>query len=318
MFAVSEISELVNGRIIGDYNFLIEGICSIKNGKVNHITYLKNSSYKKYLNECNASIIIVNKEFNEIIKDKIYIKVNNPGLAFIKVLKYFKKHKKNNYKKNNLNNAKIFENVNLGKNVFIGSNSIIYPGCYLGDNTIIGDNSILYPNTVIYNDVVIGSNCVIDAGCIIGADGFGLIEDDNISYNIPHIGKVIIGDNVTIGSNSCIDRGTIDNTVIGNNVKIDNMVQVAHNVKINNNCVIAGQVGIAGSTILYENVKIGGGAAIIDNIEIGKNSIILGNSFVWKSIGEKSFVSGDPAEDHKSRLKKIATLNKKFDKLNNG
>ena len=314
MFLVSEISKLINGKIIGDSDFLIEGICSIKNGKVNHITYLKNASYKKYLKKSNATVFIIDNDFKEISENKIYIKVNNSGLAFIKVLKHFKKKSMINNKKNYISNAKILDNVNLGKNVHIGRNSIIYPGCYLGDNSKVGENSILYPNTIIYNDVEIGNNCVIDAGCIIGADGFGLIQDNGVSYNIPHIGKVLIGDNVTIGSNTCIDRGTIDSTVIGDNVKIDNMVQIAHNVKISNNCLIAGQVGIAGSTILYENVKIGGGASIIDNLEIGKNSVILGNSFVWKNIKENSFISGDPAEDHKLRLKKIATLNQIFEK----
>ena len=314
MFLVSEISKLINGKIIGDSDFLIEGICSIKNGKVNHITYLKNASYKKYLKKSNATVFIIDNDFKEISENKIYIKVNNSGLAFIKVLKHFKKKSMINNKKNYISNAKILDNVNLGKNVHIGRNSTIYPGCYLGDNSKVGENSILYPNTIIYNDVEIGNNCVIDAGCIIGADGFGLIQDNGVSYNIPHIGKVLIGDNVTIGSNTCIDRGTIDSTVIGDNVKIDNMVQIAHNVKISNNCLIAGQVGIAGSTILYENVKIGGGASIIDNLEIGKNSVILGNSFVWKNIKENSFISGDPAEDHKLRLKKIATLNQIFEK----
>tara|TARA_Y100000389_G_scaffold204820_1_gene259902 strand:- start:12223 stop:13179 length:957 start_codon:yes stop_codon:yes gene_type:complete len=318
MFLVSEISKLINGKIIGDSDFLIEGICGIKNGKVNHMTYLKDSSYKRHLKKSNASVFIIDKDFNEISENKTYIKVNNSGLAFIKVLKHFKKKLMTNNKKNNTCKAKILDNVNLGKNVHIGRNSIIYPGCYLGDNSTVGKNSILYPNTILYNDVEIGNNCVIDAGCVIGADGFGLIQDNGISYNIPHIGKVLIGDNVTIGSNTCIDRGTIDATVIGDNVKIDNMVQIAHNVKINNNCVIAGQVGIAGSTVLYENVKIGGGTSIIDNLEIGKNSVILGNSFVWKNVKENSFISGNPAEDHKLRLKKMATLNRLLSKRNNG
>ncbi len=314
MFLVSEISKLINGKIIGDSDFLIEGICSIKNGKINHMTYLKNSSYKRYLKKSNASVFIIDKDFNEIYKDKIYIKVDNSGLAFIKVLKYFKKKIMTNNKKNNISDAKILDNVSLGENVHIGRNSIIYPGCYIGDNSIVGENCILYPNTILYKDVEIGNNCVIDAGCVIGADGFGLIQDNDISYNIPHIGKVLIGDYVTIGSNTCIDRGTIDDTIIEDNVKIDNMVQIAHNVKINNNCVIAGQVGIAGSTVLYENVKIGGGVSIIDNLEIGKNSVILGNSFVWKNVKENSFISGDPAEDHKLRLKKIASLNRIVEK----
>jgi UDP-3-O-[3-hydroxymyristoyl] glucosamine N-acyltransferase len=316
MISVSEISKLIDGQIVGNKDLLVKGICSIKNGKEGYLTYLKNNSYKKYIKDCKASVFIIDNDYNNFLENKTFIKVKNSGLSFIKILEMFKNRLEINKKSAPSlgNNVDISNNVTFGKNVIIGSNSTIHSGCFIGDNSNIGENTIIYPNVVIYNDVEIGDNCTINGGCIIGADGFGLIESDNIFYNIPHIGKVIIGNSVSIGSNSCIDRGTIDDTIIGDNVKIDNMVQIAHNVKINNNCVIAGQVGIAGSTVLYENVKIGGGAGIIDNLEIGKNSIIVGNSFVWKSIKENSFVSGDPAEDHKLRLKKIAALNKILDK----
>ena len=316
MISVSELSKLINGQIVGDKDFVVKGVCSIESGKKEHLTYLKNNSYKKYIKDSKASVIIVHNDYNQFLKNKTFIKVENPGLSFIKILEMFKKRLSIN-KKNHPTLGKsteISKNVSFGENVVVGNNSIIHAGCFIGDNSEIGSNTILYPNVVIYNDIEIGNNCIIDSGCIIGADGFGLIECDKINYNIPHIGKVIIGNNVTIGSNSCIDRGTIDHTTIGDNVKIDNMVQIAHNVKINNNCVIAGQVGIAGSTILHDNVKIGGGSGIIDHLEIGKNSIIAGNSFVWKSIKENSFISGDPAEDHKLRLKKIAVFNKLLDK----
>ena len=316
MISVSEISKLIDGQIVGDKNLLVEGICSIKNGKKGYLTYIKNDSYIKYIKNCKASVFIIDNDYNQYLKNKTFIKVKNSGLSFIKILEIFKKRLEIDKESTPSlgDNVSISNNVTFGKNVIIGNNSTIHSGCFIGDNSKIGDNTILNPNVVIYNDIEIGNNCIIDGGCIIGADGFGLIESDNIFYNIPHIGKVIIGNNVTIGSNSCIDRGTIDDTIIGDNVKIDNMVQIAHNVKINNNCVIAGQVGIAGSTILYENVKVGGRAGIIDNLEIGKNSMIAGNSFVWKSIPENSYVSGDPAEDHKLRLKKIAAFNKTLNK----
>ena len=316
MISVSEISKLIDGQIVGNKDLLVKGICSIKNGKEGYLTYLKNNSYKKYINDCEASVFIIDNDYNNFLENKTFIKVKNSGLSFIKILEIFK-YRLEVAKENTPslgNNVNISKNVEFGKNVIIGNNSTIHSGCFIGDNAIIGENTNIYPNVVIYNDIEIGNNCIIDGGCIIGADGFGLIENDNIFHNIPHIGKVIIGSSVSIGSNTCIDRGTIDNTIIGDNVKIDNLVQIAHNVKINNNCVIAGQVGIAGSTILYKNVKVGGRTGIIDNLEIGENSIIAGNSFVWKSIKENSFVSGDPAEDHKLRLKKIVAFNKILNK----
>ena len=312
MISIIEISNMIGGKIVGNDDILVEGICGIKNGKKKHLTYVKNDSYKKYIKNCQASVFIVDNDYSDFLKSKTFIKVKNSGLSFIKILEIFK-NKLEPHKQSSPalgDNVKIANNVTLGKNVTIGDNSVIHPGCFIGDNSKIGNETILFPNVVIYNNVKIGNSCIIDGGCIIGADGFGLIEDDDIFHNIPHIGKVIIGNNVTIGSNTCIDRGTIDDTVIKNNVKIDNLVQIAHNVVIHDNCIIAGQVGIAGSTTLHKNVKVGGRSGIIDHLSIGENSIIAGNSFVWKSIDRDSFISGDPAEDHKTRLKKIAAFNK--------
>ncbi len=318
MLSVQYISDNINGEIVGNPDFEIKGICDLEKGKKDCLTYIKKTSYEKYLVNTKASVIIVSKNFKIIDKNKIFIKVSHPGKAFIKVLdkvKYISsfKNKIEKHKSSDRSfddNVIISENVYIGGKVKIGKNTTIYPGCYIGDHCTIGNNVTLFSNISIYDHTEIGNDCRIDAGTVIGSDGFGLINENNINYSIPHIGKVIIGHDVFIGSNCSIDRGTIGNTIIGNNCRLDNLIQIAHNVKVGNNCIIAGQAGIAGSTIIGDNVTIAGRAGIIDHLLIGDNSVITAHSLVCKSLEKNSFVSGNPAIDHKERLKQIVAIKK--------
>ena len=193
-------------------------------------------------------------------------------------------------------NVLIGKNVKIGKDCLIGHNSIIENNVEIGNNCSIGSNVIIR-NTIIKNNVHI-----LD-GCIIGKKGFGFFpkKDNNIRY--PHIGIVIINDNVEIGSGSTIDRGSMSNTVIGINTFLDNQIHIAHNNIIGDNCIIAGQVGFAGSSTLGNNVKIGGQAGISGHLKIGSNVQIAGGSGVIKDIPNNSRVIGYPAKDLKSFIK---------------
>ena len=322
MVSVKKIAEDVNGIIKGDSNFVIKGVCDIESRKKYHLTYLKNSAYSKYLKTTKASVIIVQhdlpvtieKYITGVSENKILIVVDNAGLAFSKILNYIKQDEYSFnvcVEKNKISNSAIIDSTaNIGKNVHIGKRTTIMSGVSIGDNTVVGDETIIYPNVVLYDNVNIGNFCKIDSGSVIGADGFGLVKNKNKNVSIPHIGKVIIGNDVYIGANCCIDRGTILDTVIEDNVRLDNFVQIAHNVKIGQNCVIAGQVGIAGSTILEKNVTVAGQSGIIDHLLIGKNSVIAAKSLVCNNLNPNSFVSGNPAYNHKDRLKSIARIRK--------
>ena len=325
MISVDKIAKVIDGNIYGDATFSIQGICNIENGKENCITYLGSDKYKKYLNKNTASVIIVDDSF-KIDSNKIYIKVQNPILSFIKVMNLFSK--KNNFKYTISKQAFLHSKVQVGKKVYIGSNVTIeknvsignnvkiYPGSYIGEDSVIGDNTIIYSNVSIYNDCIIGKNCKIDSGTIIGSDGFGLAKDKHVNISVPHIGKVIIKDDVSIGANCCIDRGTIENTIINNNCRLDNLIQIAHNVKIGKGCIIAAQVGIAGSSILENYVTIAGQVGIIDHIIIRENSIITAKSLVCSSTQKKSFLTGNPAQPHREFLRQKLIL-KNLDKKNN-
>ena len=193
-------------------------------------------------------------------------------------------------------NTLIGKDCLIGENTEIGSNSIIEKQVIIGKNCVIGSN-------VTIKNSIIGNNVVIQNGCKIGLKGFGFIPQKDNNIKFPHIGKVIIGDNVELASNCTIDRGSIDDTVIGKNTYLDNQVHVAHNVKIGENCMIAGQVGFAGSTIIGNNVSIGGQAGISGHLRIGNNVRIGGGSGVVKDIPDNTTVMGYPAVTLKEFLK---------------
>ena len=194
------------------------------------------------------------------------------------------------------NNVLVGRNVKIGKSCLIGHNSIIESNVIIGNNCSIGSN-VLIRNTIIKDNVHI-----LD-GCVIGKKGFGFFPHNKKNLRYPHIGIVIINDNVEIGCGATIDRGSMSNTTIGKNTFLDNQIHIAHNNSIGDNCIIAGQVGFAGSSTLGNNIMIGGQAGISGHLKIGNNVNIAGGSGVIKDISENSKVMGYPAQDLKKFIK---------------
>ena len=199
-----------------------------------------------------------------------------------------------NSKKIKISKVKFGNNVLIGKKSKIGKNSIIGSNTIIEHDVIIGDNCTIGSQVVLRNSLI-GNNVVIQDGCKIGLKGFGFIPLKEKNLRFPHIGKVVIKDNAEIGANCTIDRGSMDDTVIGKNTFLDNQVHVAHNIKIGNNCMIAGQVGFAGSTVIGDNVSIGGQAGVSGHLNIGNNVKIGGGSGVVKDIKDGTVVMGYPA-----------------------
>ena len=322
MHSIRKIAEYIEATsIIGNSDLIIKGLCGIDSGKDGYISYIDQEQYFKYLTITKASAIIVNNKLsNQDYDNKTLIKVDNASKAFSKLVYLF--HDKPKHEHTISNSAVISDSVKLGlnvnighnviidENVVIGKNVFIGNGCYIGENSIIDDNSLLSNNITIVKNSKIGKNVKINSGTIIGGSGFGIFTKHKKHSIIPHIGSVIISDDVSIGSNCCIDRGTINDTQIGNNTHIDNLVQIAHNVKIGNGCIIAGQTGIAGSAIIGNFVTMGGQVGIVGHIEIADNVIIAGKSLVTKSIFKDDLISGIPAKNHKQRIKQEAIINR--------
>ncbi|MDP6570988.1 MAG: UDP-3-O-(3-hydroxymyristoyl)glucosamine N-acyltransferase [Candidatus Marinimicrobia bacterium] len=325
MASISQIAETIGGEIIGNPQLEIQGVCDVKSGKARHITFIGSREYEQYFDSCNADAFVVNLKFSLENRNKTLIKVDDPTYHFVKVVDMF--YPAPVFKSGVHETAIIDDSVNLGENVSLGpyvvieggstlgNNVVIGAGTFIGANVTIGEGTIIRPNVSVYHDSVIGKHCIIDSGTSIGADGFGLLTHKGIRHKMPHVGRAILEDNVLIGANCCVDRGTLNDTVVGEGSKFDNFIQVAHNVQIGKNCVISGQTAIGGSTVLGDNITIAGQVGIIDHLTIGSGSVIAGKSGVFQSIEENSFVSGTPARPHKERLRQDAATNKLPDLL---
>ena len=296
-------------------NFLVNDIQTIDQAKKNDITFFHSSKYKDLLNDSSSNFIITTLKLSNLLpKSKNKLIVNNVLVSVAKLTEYFYPDSLNEEFENKIVNSakkKLYKNVKFGLNVLLGENVKIGINSSIGHNTIIESNVIIGKNCKIGSNVIIkksiiGNDVFILDGAIIGKKGFGFFPDKNKNIRYPHIGMVLVGNNVEIGCNNTIDRGSLSNTVIGNNSFLDNQVHIAHNVKIGNNCVIAGQVGFAGSTTIGNNVMIGGQAGISGHLKIGNNVKIAGGSGVIKDIPDNTKVMGYPAKD----IKKFIIENK--------
>ena len=311
-FLLSDIAKKINGKLIGEDRDIFE-ISEIQNGKKGSLSFIDNPIYSKYYQSTKCSGIIVNNKFrvNPNLNISILI-VDNTRLALLKAIKIIYQKKKNNSKASPI----LSKNIEIGKNSFIANDCSIGEGTKIGhnctvmDNCKIGNNVCISNNVVLHEDTEIGSNTVIQSGAIIGSDGFGTVLDNGNHLNFPHIGKAIIKDDVWIGSNTTIDRGTIGDTIIGRNSKLDNLIQIAHNVEIGEGCLIAAGVAIAGSTKIGNKVSIGGQVGIVGHLKIGNNVSIGAKSLVTKSFKNNYFISGNPASNHKDRVKRDIALRK--------
>ena len=286
---------------------LINDIQNLSEANNNDISFFHSAKYKDLLKVTKSNLIITTSKLSyHLPKTKNLLIVDNVLLAVAKVTEYiYPDSIDDEYEKKLITIDKaIYKNVNFGLNVILGENVKI------GKNSSIGHNSIIESNVKIGNNCSIGSNVIIKKtiignnvsildGAIIGKKGFGFFPNKNKNIRYPHIGMVIIGNNVEIGCNNTIDRGSLSNTIIGNNSFLDNQVHIAHNVKIGKNCIIAGQVGFAGSSSIGNNVMIGGQAGISGHIKIGNNVKIGGGSGVVKNIPDNAKVMGYPAKDIK-------------------
>ncbi len=286
---------------------IIRGIGSLLNSNNMELTFFTNLKYTADLKKTTALGCFIIKDHVHLLPDNCApIIVDDPYKSFALSTNFFFKTQQTKSSKHESSfvdpSASIGLNVNIGrnaiinKNVKIGKECIIYDNVYIGDNVIIGDNNILYPNVVITHSII-NDNCTIQSGSVIGDSGFGFTIFDKIP--IIHIGNVVIGSNVNIGSNTTIDRASLDSTKICDNVKIDNLVQIAHSVIIGENSIIASQVGIAGSTIIGKNCVIGGQAGISGHLNIGNNVTIAAKSGVTKNIQDDKIIAGFPAIDIK-------------------
>ncbi len=323
-FKLSELAELLGTELDGDPKKEITGISSLESSTSKQISFITKKSYIPLLAETNAGAVICDKEFSNLYEGNKLI-CSDPYLTYAKCTQIFKKQPLFGAGISEFaqihDSARVSESatisnfVSISEDVTIGDNVIIMPGTFIGKGSKIGEGSILYSNVSLYDFVEIGSACVIHAGVVIGSDGLGFAKQNKTWVKIEHFGKVLIGDDVEIGSNSTIDRGSVGDTVIGNNVKIDNQVHIAHNVNIGSGTAIAGNSAIAGSTTIGKNCTLAGCSAIVDNISLTDEVHITAMSLITKSIKQSGIYSSGTPFMKNSDWKKNAVAFKRLHNL---
>lgn len=316
-FSAQQIADLLQGKIQGNPEVTVSGLSKIEEGKTGTLSFLANPKYEEFLYQTEASIVIVNIDFEAsqaIPSNTTLIKVPEAYGAFAKLLDMYDqavaKQPKIETPSYISDTAKYGENcyigafAYIGENVTIGNNVHIYPNSHIGNNCTIDDGTVIYSGVHVYRDSKIGKKCTIHSGAIIGADGFGFAPNSENNYQkVPQIGNVVLKDHVSIGANTTVDRATLGSTVIEKGVKLDNLIQIGHNVVVGENTVMAAQVGVAGSSKLGKNMMIGGQAGIIGHLTIADGVMIGGQSGVGKSVRkEGEILLGSPAfesEDYK-------------------
>lgn len=325
-FKIEELSHLLGGELIGNTDLIITEPDHLDTSKENSISFIGSKEYLKKWETSQANAAIIQKKLagnTKPGKDRSFIVVDNADLAMAKVLELFAADpiqldedisKSATIHKTAIigEGSKIGANCYIGSGVQIGASSTIYPNTTILDHAIIGDHSIIKSGTVISERCIVGDHCILHTNVNIGSDGFGYrpSSDGRSIVKIPHIGNVVIGNQVEIGSGTCIDRGKFSSTTIGDGTKIDNLVQIAHNCKIGRQCLIAGCSGIGGSVTLGDGVTVAGQVSIKDHVKIGHGAKIGAKSLVIKDVLDGGTVLGLPADDVKKTLKKWATINR--------
>jgi UDP-3-O-[3-hydroxymyristoyl] glucosamine N-acyltransferase len=317
VLTAGELAEKIDGKVTsGDPDLKISGISDLTNSKDSDVSFILSDRYLDPAVSSKARVII--SDSVDRIGDKTIIKVRNAKGAYINAINVF--YPSESIKGNISKNASIPQSVRLGQSVCIedfvvvkertqiGDGTFIGSGSFIGENCIIGKNVKIFPNVSIYDGIIIGDNTIIHSGVVIGADGFGYFEDNGNIIKIPQIGNVKIGRNVEIGANTTIDRASFGSTFIDDDVKIDNLVQVAHNVHIGRGTVIASQTGIAGSTTIGKYCVIAGQVGFVDHVDIGDFVKIGAQAGVAKDLQDKAEVTGSPARPVKELRKAEAYM----------
>ena len=320
-FSLKKLAGFTDDKVVGKSNIIIKKISPIEYASNGSITFIENKKYFKNLNSTKASACIISENVLSKHTSKVgisFLVSKNPYLSYAKLLKLFYPDLKNSHKEKKKkidvsNSSQVSEYVDLKNNVCIGEKTIINSFSSIGPNVYIGKNCFIGNNVSISN-AYLGNNIIVQDGTIIGQDGFGYVFDGKRYIKVPQIGIVKINDDVEIGSNCAIDRGSLNFTEIKKGVKIDNLVHIAHNVVIGENTVIAGQTGIAGSSMIGKNVLMGGQVGISGHLSINDNVQIGAQSGVTKNISKNSIVSGTPSVSLKTYLKQAVILKQMVEK----
>ena len=318
-----QIAALLGGTVDGDPGASVSSFARIENGKPGQMCFYANPKYERYVYTSKASILLVNNDFAPSAPvSATLVRVPDAYAALARLMNYMAAQKKT--ARAHRGRCRIAWSARLGKKVWVGDYVIVGARCRIGDRTrilgnvtigegtTIGRDCIIYPGVQIFPGMVIGDRVILHAGCIIGDDGFGNARQSDGSWQkIEHLGNVIIGNDVEIGSNTTVDRAPMESTIIEDGVRIDNLCQIAHGVVVGRNTAMAAQCGIAGSARIGEGVIMGGQVGINGHISIAPHTTVGAKSAVIGNVRKSdTTVYGNPAIDHRTYLKAYALFKK--------
>lgn len=316
---LGDIVARLGGELHGDADLMVEQVAPLDSAGPAHISFLSNPRYRSVLASSGAGVVIVPAKDGEALA-RTHIRVRNPYLYFARVAQLLNPdvvpaagidpsasvHP----------GARVDADAHVASGAVIGDGAIIAAGAIIGAGSVVGDGAAigartrLHPRVVVYPHCIVGERCILHSGAVIGADGFGFAREADGSWvKIPQIGRVVIGSDVEIGANTTIDRGALEDTVIGDGVKLDNLIQIAHNVRIGDHTAMAACSGVAGSTTIGRRCMIGGSANIMGHIDIVDDVVVSAVSFATKSIPSAGVYTGSvPSMEHKEWTRNYSRL----------
>lgn len=306
MFTLAELAERFNAELIGDEQCTIERVATLANAGPGDISFLSNPRYRKYLRNTSAAAVVISPDDKTDLNTNGLV-VDNPYVVYARIAALLYPayagetgiHASASVHETAVihASARIGAQSYIGAGVAIGANTRVGPGCVVERGSSIGEDSLLSANVTVCHGCVIGDRNILHPGVVIGADGFGIAKENGQWVKIPQVGRAILGNDIEVGANTCIDRGAIEDTIIEDGVKLDNLIQIAHNVRIGAHTAIASATAIAGSTRIGSHCTIGGLVGIVGHIDIADNVMITGMSMVSHNIKEPgTYSSGTPLE----------------------
>ena len=323
-YTLAHLAELLDAKLIGDGQCEITGLATLQNAEPGQLSFLSNPSYVGQLKNSRASAILIDKKYLDSCPGNKLV-TGIPYVSFAKATALFNNspmpptgvHESASVDNSAVlgKNVSISANAVIAANVSLGDDVVIGAGCYVGENVSLGQGCKLYSNVTLYHGVVLGKNVKIHSGSVVGSDGFGFAFDGSKSVKIYQLGGVKIGDDVEIGAGSTIDRGALEDTEIGNGVKIDNQVQIGHNCKIGEHTIICGCAGIAGSVTIGKYCIMGGGSGVVGHISIADRVQVSAMSLLSQSISEPGMYSTGTIQAKTSQWKRNAIRFQQLDSI---
>jgi len=317
-----EIAALTSGQLVGSPDVTVSGVAPLDRAGPDDLSFLAARRYLQYFQQSRAAIVLCKPDLvpDGTAGPACRVVVRDPHVALLAVIPVL--YPEPAWQPGVHHTAVIGAGsawqepvaigpyAVLGRDVRLGRNVRVGPGAVLADGVMVGDDVQLYPHVVCYSGTIVGSRVILHAGVRLGADGFGYVpgKTGELPRKVPQVGRCIIGDDVEIGANTTIDRGSVDDTVIGPGTKIDNLVQIGHNCRIGARCLIAGQAGIAGSTHVEDDVFLAGQAGLADHVTIGRGARVTVQGGVIGDIAAGATVSGYPARNHREFLRAQGAL----------